>query len=76
MIKLEKKLISEFHFPFKLYEIRKNVMIQNSLLHKDLQVWIAIFFHKMYISLFNLKKYYWKSKIKFFNNNMWNTKKT
>ena len=49
---------------------------KNSLLHKDLQVWFAKFFHKMYIFLFNSKKYYWKSKIQFFNNSMWNTKKT
>ena len=30
-------------------------MIQNCLLHKDLQVWIATFFHEMYNFLFNLK---------------------
>ena len=32
-------------------------MIQHYLLHKDLQVLIIIFFHKMYIFHFNLKKY-------------------
>ena len=30
-------------------------MIHNFLLHKDLQVRIATFFHKMYIFIFNLK---------------------
>ena len=49
-------------------------MIQNYLLNKDLQVWTATFFHRMYIFFFNLKKYYWKSKIHFFNNDMWNLK--
>ena len=31
-------------------------MIQNCLLHIYLQIWIATFFHKMYIFLFNTKK--------------------
>ena len=30
-------------------------MLQNCLLHKDLQIGIATFFHKMYIFVFNLK---------------------
>ena len=51
-------------------------MIQNCLLHKDLKVWTATFFHKMFVFLFNLKKYYWKSKIQFFSNNMWNNNET
>ena len=37
-IQIRKKSISEFRFPVKLYEIRKNVMIQYYLLHKDLQI--------------------------------------
>ena len=53
MLKLEKKSVSKFHFPVKLYNIRKKVMIQNILLYKDLQVWTATFVHKMYIFLFN-----------------------
>ena len=59
-----------FYLNYTRYD--RKVMIQNCLLHKDLQIWIAKFFHKMYIFLFNLK--YWKSKIQFFNHNMWNTK--
>ena len=35
----------------------KDVMIQNCLLYKDQQVWIATLLHRMYIFLFNLKKY-------------------
>ena len=75
-IKTLKKSISKFHFPVKLYEIWKNFMIQYYFLHKHLQIWIVTFFHKMHIFLFNLKTNYWESKIQFFNNNMWNTKKT
>ena len=37
-IQIRKKSISKFHFPVKLYEIRKNVMIQYYFLHKDLQI--------------------------------------
>ena len=71
MIKLGKSKLFKFHFPpVKLYEIRKKVTIKNYLLYKDLQVWTAKFFHKVYIFLIKSKKYYWKSKIKFFNNNM------
>ena len=57
-VKTCKKSISKFHFSVKLYEIRKKVIIQNYLLHEDIQVWISTFFHKIYIFLFNLKKYY------------------
>ena len=32
------RTISQFHFPIELYEIRKNVIIQNCLLQKDLQI--------------------------------------
>ena len=32
-------------------------MIKNCFLQKYLQLWIATFFHKMYIFLFNLKKF-------------------
>ena len=76
MLKLVKihYLNSIFQLKFTKYE--KNVKKQNFLLHKDLQVWIRTLFHEMYIFLFNLKKYYWTSKIQFFNNNVWNTKKT
>ena len=38
MLNLEKKSISKFHFPVKLYKIRKNVIIQNCLIQKDLQI--------------------------------------
>ena len=54
------------HFSVKLYEIWKNVIIQNFLLQKDLQIWIGTFFYKIYIFFLNLKKYYWKSKFMFF----------
>ena len=64
-VKTCKKSIWKFYFPVKLYETWKKVIIQNYFLHKDLQIWIATFFHTMYIFLFNLKKYYWKSKIQF-----------
>ena len=64
-VKTWKKSISKFHFPVKLYEIWKKVIIQNYFLYEDLQIWIATFFHKMYIFLFNLKKYYSKSKLQF-----------
>ena len=37
-VKSLKLSISKFHFSVKLYEIRKNVIIQNCLLQKDLQV--------------------------------------
>ena len=68
-VKTWKNLIPKFHFRVKSYEIQKNIIIANFLLQKDLQIWIAKFFYKMYIFLFNLKKYYCKSKIRFFNNN-------
>ena len=80
-----RKVILLIHFIFirtflhshnKLCEIRKKVMNKNYLLHKYLQLWFATFFHRMYIFLFNLKAYYRKSRIQFFNNNVWNTKKT
>ena len=64
-IKTWKKSILKFHFPVKLYEIRKNVMLQYYFLHKDLQIWIVTFFHKMHIFLFNLKKKYWNPKFNF-----------
>ena len=48
-IQIRKKSISKFHFPVKLYEIRKNVIIQYYFLHKVLQIWIVTFFHKMHI---------------------------
>ena len=65
-IKTWKKSISKFHFPVKLYDVRKKVMVQNYFLHKDLQILTATFFHKMYIFLFNLKIYYWKTKVQLF----------
>ena len=37
-IQIRKKSISKFHFPVKLYEIRKDFMIQYYFLHKDLQI--------------------------------------
>ena len=37
-IQIRKKSISKFRFQVKLYEIRKNVMIQYYFLHKDLQI--------------------------------------
>ena len=55
-IQIRTKSISKFHFQVKLYEIRKNVMIQYYFLHKDLQSWIVTFFLKMHIFLINLKK--------------------
>ena len=64
-----KKSISKFHFSVKFFEIwKKKVVIQNCLLHKDLQFWISTFFHEMFIFRYSLKKYYWKSKTQFFNN--------
>ena len=39
---------------FHQTKIRNN-KIQNCFLHKNLQILIAIFFHKMYILLINLK---------------------
>ena len=48
-IQIRKKSISKFHFPVKLYEIIKNIMIQYYFLHKDLHIWIVRFFHKMHI---------------------------
>ena len=50
--------------------IQKNFMIQNCLLQEALQR-IVTFFYKVYIFLFDLKKYYWKSKLQFFKQNMW-----
>ena len=39
MLILEKsEYLYKFHFPVKLYEIRKNVIIKNYLLQKDLQI--------------------------------------
>ena len=40
MFKLEKIQ----YIPVKLYEIRKNVIIKNSLSQKDLRIWTATFF--------------------------------
>ena len=66
-VKTLKKLISKFNFPVELYQIRENIIIQNCLLQKYLQIRIATFFYKIYIILVNLKKiYYGKSKIQFF----------
>ena len=66
LLKLEKSQYqnSIFQLNCRIYE--KKVITQNYFLHKDLQIWIATFFHKMYIFLFNLKKYYWKSKLQLF----------
>ena len=49
MLKLKKiqYLNSIFQLNYTKY-LKKNVIIQNCLLHKDLQVWTATFFHKMY----------------------------
>ena len=55
MLKLEKEskyLNSISQLNYMRYE--KKVMIQNCLLHKDLQIWIATFFNNMYFVL-NLK---------------------
>ena len=38
MLKLKKSQYLNSYIYYKLYEIRKNVMIQNCLLHKDIQV--------------------------------------
>ena len=65
MLIIEKSYYLNSIFQLNYTKYEKKVMIQNCLLHKDLQVWIATFFHKMYTYLFNLKKYYWKSKIQF-----------
>ena len=75
MLKLEKSQYLNSIFQLNITKYEKKVMIQNCLLYKDLQVWIATFFHKMFFFLFDLKKYSWKSKIQFFNNNMWSTEK-
>ena len=56
-------LNSIFQLNFTKYE--KKVIIQNCLLRKDLQVWTAKFFHKMYIFLFNTKNTIKNSKINF-----------
>ena len=55
MLKLEKSqyLNSIFQLNFTKYE--KNVIKQNCLLHKDLQVWNATFFIR-YIFFFLIKK--------------------
>ena len=71
MLKLEESQYLNFIFQLNFTKYENKVMIQNCLLHTDLQVWTATFFHKMYIFLHNLKKYYWKSKVQFFNNNIY-----
>ena len=38
LIKTRKKSIYKFHFPVKFYKIRRKIMIQNCLLHKDPQI--------------------------------------
>ena len=59
MLKLEKKSISKFHFPVKLYEIRKKsydtklfTTYRITSLNQD------IFSYEMYTFLFKLKKYF------------------
>ena len=70
MLKLgeSQNLNSIFQLNYTRHE--KNVMIKNCLLQEYLQIQIATFFYKMYAFLFILKKYYSKSKIKFFNHNI------
>ena len=70
MLNLEKSKYLNFIFQLNFTKYGKKFIIQNCLLHKCLQVWTEKFYHKIYILLFNLKKYYWKYKIQFFNNNM------
>ena len=55
MLKLEKSQYQNSIFQLNYTKYEEEVMIQNCLLHKDLQVRIATFFHEMYIFHFNLK---------------------
>ena len=57
MFKLEKSQYLDSVFQINYTKYEKKVMIQNCSLHRDLQVRTATFFHKVYIFLFNLKKY-------------------
>ena len=54
----------------------KNVGIQSSSFQKDLQIMFHTVSDKRYIFRFNSKKYDLNSKIPFFTQNMWDTKKT
>ena len=53
----------------------KNVRIQSCSFQKDLQILYHTVSDKTYIFRFNYKKYDWNSKIPFFRQNMWDTKK-
>ena len=54
-VKTRKISISKFHFPVKLYEIQKKVMIQNQ---QSLQILSDTVSHKTYIIFrLHLKKY-------------------
>ena len=55
---------------------KKNVRIQSCLFQKYLQILFHTVSEKTYIFRFNSKKYDWNSKIPFFRQNMWDTKKT
>ena len=50
-----KMSITKLYFPAKLYEIQNNVVIQNCLLQKDLQILIAKFFIRCIFLLLFLK---------------------
>ena len=50
-----RKLIIKIHFSDKLYKIRRNVIIQNCLLKRLLQI---SFFYKIYIFCYDLKKHF------------------
>ena len=53
----------------------KNVKLQNCSFQLDLQMLSDIVSDKMYIFGFNFEKYNWNSKIAFFKQYMWDTKK-
>ena len=53
MLKLEKSQNLNSIFQLNYTKNEKQVMIQNCLLHKDLQIRVKTFFHKMYNFLFN-----------------------
>ena len=49
--------MSRFHFPVKLWEIRKKKLYYKIIYYKKIYKFLyQTFFSKMYISLFNLKK--------------------
>ena len=63
--------VQKFNFSNKMCDIRKNVKMEIYWPKWGLQILNRPFFDKMFILCFDFKTHYWKSKIQFFNQNIY-----